>query len=205
MVEKKAPPIPQPLSSVSSARPAAAPAAPMQSAPTQQPKENEMAAVFEQVEKIAPIVSKTPVEHPQEEQHGLYDDNFAADLNLPVKLLRTKSMAVILGSTFLLGLIFGGVFFSGGSTQVVQGLGGVVGNPDLEKNTPRCGQVAKGRSCVLYLMNTSRQDKYAEKFFDEATRLTEAAKFSIQMANPQYAKKLIKPGYLAQIKIPGIN
>jgi len=183
MVEKKAPPIPQPM--------------PMQNT----------ANVFEGVEKVSPITTPTaPVEKPQEgPQYGLYDDNFAADLNLPVKLLRTKSMAMILGGTFLIGLIFGGSFFGGNAQQVVQGLGGVVGNPDVEPNTPRCGMVAAGQACVLYLMNSSRQDRYAETFFDEAVRLTEVAKYSISMANPQYAKRLIKPGYIAQIKIPNVR
>ena len=183
MVEKKAPPIPQPM--------------PMQNT----------ANVFEGVEKVSPITTPTaPVEKPQEgPQYGLYDDNFAADLNLPVKLLRTKSMAMILGGPFLIGLIFGGSFFGGNAQQVVQGLSGVVGNPDVEPNTPRCGMVAAGQACVLYLMNSSRQDRYAETFFDEAVRLTEVAKYSISMANPQYAKRLIKPGYIAQIKIPNVR
>ena len=182
MVEKKAPPIPQPM--------------PMQ----------KVSEVFENVEKVTPIASSAPVEMPQEgPQYGLYDDNFAADLNLPAKLLKTKSMAIILGSVFVLGLIFGGSFFSGGTQQVVQGLSGVVGNPDIEPNTPRCGMVAAGQACILYLMNSSRQDRLAETFFDEAVRLTEVAKYSISMANPQYAKRLIKPGYIAQIKIPDVR
>lgn len=191
MVEKKAPPIPQPM--------------PMQSAP--QGAASNVASVFDNVEKVTPVTTPAaPVEKPQEgPQYGLYDDNFAADLNLPAKLLRTKSMAVILGGTFLIGLIFGGSFFSGSTQQVVQGLSGVVGNPDIEPNTPRCGMVSAGQECILYLMNSSRQDRLAETFFDEAVRLTEVAKYSISMANPQYAKRLIKPGYIAQIKIPNVR
>lgn len=152
---------------------------------------------------VAPVTSGA-VEQAGEPQYGLYDDNFAADLNLPARLLTTKSMAIILICMFIVGLFFGGIFF-GGKKQVVEGLGGIVGNPDVVAGTPRCGMISPGQECVIYMMNSTRIDRYAETFFDEAVRLTEVAKYSIAMANPQYAKKVIKPGYIAQIKIPNVR
>lgn len=195
----KAPPIPRPLSQTTNNRPAVG----------QQPNRATTPPVQQEPvsfnQPVAPVMS-APVENPREEVgSGLYDDNFAADLNLPVKLLQTKYMAGILGATLLLGMIFGALFFSTETQQITQGLTGVVYNQDFIPNTPRCGIAPPGQRCVLYIMNSTRQDKYAENFFTDAVKLTGVASFNITMANSTYAKRLIKPGYIAQINIPDIR
>lgn len=104
---------------------------------------------------------------------------------------------------FIIGLICGSLFLGEEKTTVIEGLQGVVSNPDLARQKlPRCGQVEKGRACVLYILNHSQFDRMAESFFENAVALTEVPKYPIMMANPQYAKKLIRPGYIAEIKVP---
>ncbi len=137
---------------------------------------------------------------------GKYDNNFAADFNLPPSVLTSKSIGIMLLVTCVIGLFLGSVFFGGGSEQTrTVGLQGVVANPDITTNIPRCGRVDKGQACILYIVNHTRYDKIVEDFFDEAVRLTEVAKYSISMVNPKYAKTRIPPGYFAQIKIPDVR
>lgn len=156
----------------------------------------------------APAPVFMPKEHPQEgPQRGLYDDNFAVDLNLPASVLKTKTVALVFGVTLLVGIIFGSIMFGGGSESTPQsaGLQGVVPNMDLDQPWPRCGTVEKGQACILYMMNNTRYDRTAEDFFDEAVRLMEVSRYSISMVNTRYAKQRIGPGYFAQIKIPNIR
>ncbi len=137
---------------------------------------------------------------------GQYDNNFAADFNLPPSVLTSKSIGIMLLVTCIIGLFLGSVFFGGSSEQTkTVGLQGVVANPDITTNIPRCGRVDKGQACILYIVNHTRYDKIVEDFFDEAVRLTEVAKYSISMVNPKYAKTRIPPGYFAQIKIPNVR
>lgn len=138
---------------------------------------------------------------------GMYDDNFAADLNLPPEVLKTKTMSIVLGVVLVLGIIFGAAFFGGSEApKQVSGLQGVVQNMDISPTDSmyRCGTVDKGQACILYIMNNTRYDKTAEDFFDEAVRLTEVSRYSISMVNTRYAKQRIGPGYFAQIKIPKV-
>lgn len=159
----------------------------------------------------APTPVFMPKEHPQETPNkGLYDDNFAADLNLPAKFLTTKMMTMILGGTLLFGMIFGAVFFGGSDATPApaqqQGtVNGVVPNVDLTVRLPRCGQAEKGQACVLYVQNTSRYDKTAGDFFDDVVRLMGVSKYSVSMVNTRYAKQRIRPGYIAQIKVPDVR
>lgn len=157
----------------------------------------------------APTPVFMPKEHPQEGPvKGLYDDNFAADLNLPASLLKTKTMGLIFGGTLLFGMIFGAIFFGGSSEPSKPAqpcIGGVVPNMDIDTPLPRCGTVDKGQACILYLMNNQRYDRTAEDFFDEAVRLMEVSRYSISMVNTRYAKQRISPGYFAQIKIPNVR
>lgn len=136
-----------------------------------------------------------------------YVPNFATDFNLPAGIITTKGILGIFGITFIVGMIFGSIFFgsSGGSKQRPVGLQGVIANPDITTEMKRCGLIDKGQACVLYIMNTTRYDKKAEDFFDDAVKLTEIQKFSIQMVNPKYAKMIIPPGRFAQIKIPNVR
>lgn len=136
-----------------------------------------------------------------------YVPNFATDFNLPAGIISTKGVMGIFGGALVAGMLFGAIFFGGGSgaTQQNTGLQGVVRNPDITTPMKRCGLIDRGQACVLYIMNTTRYDKRAEDFFDEAVKLTEVQKFSIQMVNPKYAKTLIPPGRFAQIKIPNVR
>lgn len=169
------------------------------------PKPLSESAVFKTEGKVTPVVDETKKTEPEKE-YGLYDDNFAADLNLPAKFLKTSYIMGLLGCTLLIGL-FVGCSFGGDNTTSSQGLGGVVANQDLVegRSYQRCGTVSKGEECLLYLMNSSRQDKYAETFFPEAERMTEVPKYLISTANIQYAKRLIRPGYFVQLIIPRVK
>ena len=159
----------------------------------------------------APTPVFMPKEHPQEmPTKGLYDDNFAAELNLPAKLLTTKYMTMILGGTLLVGMIFGTALFGGSDTAPVQTqqpgtVNGVVPNSDITTAMPRCGIAEKGQACLLYIQNNSRYDKTAGDFFDEVVRLMGVSKYSVSMVNTRYAKQRIKPGYIAQIKVPDVR
>ncbi|MGN1063277.1 MAG: hypothetical protein ACI4QM_03025, partial [Alphaproteobacteria bacterium] len=108
----------------------------------------------------APTPVFMPKEHPAEiRTKGLYDDNFAADLNLPATVLKTKTMGLIMGGVLLFGIVFGSVFFGGSGDSAQKqspGLQGVVHNIDMDVMLPRCGMVDRGQACVLYLMNSSR-------------------------------------------------
>ena len=134
-------------------------------------------------------------------------DNFAAALKLSPNIYRTKVMALVLGGTVILGMILGALFFGGSSTsqkQAPQGLTGVVPNPDW-RGLPRCGMVSETAPCAVYLVNHTRNDHYAEYFFDEAVKLTNRQKYLITIENPHYAKTRIPPGYIAQIRIPALR
>lgn len=139
------------------------------------------------------------------EENGKYDDNFAADFNLPPSVITTKSIFVLLLIVCVLGIIIGSVFLGSSSTPQVVGLQGVVPNQDVTTRLPRCGRTDPGQACILYIMNHTRYDKIAENFFDDAVRLTEVQKYSIAMVNPKYAKTRIPPGYFAEIKIPNVR
>jgi hypothetical protein len=138
-----------------------------------------------------------------DEYYGVYDDNIAADFNLPPKVLTTKIALSILGGVFVAGLMLGALMF--GSSQpksMIQGLSGVVENKDVLAGRKRCGIAENGQGCVLYLMNNSRRERKGSSFYDEAARLTGVPQYSISMANVQYAEVLIRPGYIAKINIP---
>ena len=159
----------------------------------------------------APMPVFMPKEHPHETStKGLYDDNFAADLNLPAKFLTTKVMTMILGATLLVGMLFGSALFGGSNTSTPQvpqpdTVNGVVPNTDLTTKLPRCGIAEKGQACVLYVQNTTRYDKKAGDFFEDVATLMGVAHYHVSIVNTRYAKQLIKPGHIAKIKIPEIR
>lgn len=128
------------------------------------------------------------------------------DLNLPLQLLQTKVVAGILGGVLLFGIILGAMMF-GGSASPAQnsGLQGIVRNPEIKQNIPRCGMADRTASCILYIVNASRNDRLAEDFFDEAVKLTGRQKYLLTIENSQYAKTRIAPGYFAQIKVPALK
>ena len=128
----------------------------------------------------------------------------------PLRLIaQNRQVLISFLVIFVLGLFMGSCLFSAPKKQKVQqapvGLTGVVPNPEPNvANMKRCGQVERGQPCIIYIVNHSRYEKYAENFFDEASRLTEVSRHSISMDNLQYAKTLIRSGEIAQIKVPSL-
>ena len=126
-----------------------------------------------------------------------------------VNTMRTsKSMWVVTGLMFVLGLIFGAILFGGSSSApapIIKGLQGVVANPDIspELELKRCGQEREAsKACVLYVMNYATYDKLARDFFETAVVATGRSSMLIGVDNVRYAGVKIPPGYFAQIKIP---
>lgn len=140
----------------------------------------------------------------QEAVENPYANNFAAELNLPPKILQTKVMGSILIGIFFFGIMMGCAMSGGNGKQVVQGLEDVVINPQVKANPKvrRCGRTDPNRECVLYIMNSKNYDRLAEDFFQEAQDITGVQKYSIQLSNTRYANSLIQPGWIAQIYIP---
>ena len=134
-------------------------------------------------------------------------NNFAAALKISPRIFETKIMAAILGGCLLVGLLLGMAFFGGSSnapkTVMPQdAIRGVIANPDVREKLNRCGMVSQTSPCLVYIVNHSRNDRYAEYFFDEAAKLTGRAPYRIRIENQKYAKSRIPPGYIAKIKIP---
>ena len=150
------------------------------------------------------IEGKTQQTTEQSTQTNAYANNFAADLNLPPKVLETKVMGSILAGLFVFGIMMGCVMFGGETTQRVQGLDGIVANPDAQNkgSLRRCGTIDPNKECVLFIMNAKTHDRLGSDFYQEAQNVTGVPKYSIQLANVQYANALIRPGYIAQIYIP---
>lgn len=121
------------------------------------------------------------------------------------QLNNPKTMGILAVVTLLFGVLLGAMMFSGSSAPAPQGLLGVVKNDDIRVKLPRCGRIDRGQACILYLMNSTRYDRIAESFFEEALRLTEVPIYSISMANPKYAKRRIPPGHFAEIHIPKVR
>ncbi len=123
---------------------------------------------------------------------------------LPAETISTKGILVVGIIALLFGVLIGSMLGGGSSPapQQAVGLRGVVANKDITSKMPRCGLVEKGQPCLLYIMNSTRYDKIAENFFEEAAKLMGVQVYSIGLVNPKYAKELIKPGYIAEIKIP---
>ena len=111
---------------------------------------------------------------------GIYDDNFAAQFNLPPVLLTTKVIGAIFAGIFLFGIIFGAT-------------------------RQRCGIAEKTQGCVLFIMNATRRDREARSFYDEAARITGVPSYTIELGNIEYATSIIRPGFIAQINIPPAN
>ncbi|MBQ8250654.1 MAG: hypothetical protein IJY92_01925 [Alphaproteobacteria bacterium] len=121
------------------------------------------------------------------------------------QLTNPKTMGILTVGALLFGILLGAMMFSGSSAPAPQGLQGVVRNDDIRVKLPRCGRIDRGQACILYLMNSTRYDRIAESFFEEALRLTEVPIYSISMANPKYAKRRIPPGAFAEIHIPKVR
>lgn len=194
------------------------PGAPMQGRPMQ-PNPNMRPMPRQAVPQNAPYTNPTPqpqqgqatvqeapqsAQTAQKQERSRYEPNFASDFNLSPSVIKTKGYMLVMLCALIIGILFG-TMMGGGSSQPVQqtgGLKGVVRNKDITSKMPRCGLTEKGQACLLYIMNSTRYDKVAEDFFDEAVKLMGMQKYSISMVNPTYAKDRIPPGYFAEIKIP---
>ena len=174
--------------------------------PFQTPPLPPQAPNFQAFPKTQPI--ETPVSFPVEKrnQHDeAVADDFATRFKLSPTIYRTKSMLAILGGTLFAGLLLGIMFFGGGSTapaSVSSGLQGVIQNPEIQQNLARCGTVPETEPCIVYIVNHTRADRYAEYFFDQAVKLTGRQPYLLEIANRQYAKTRIPRGYIAKIQVP---
>ena len=120
-------------------------------------------------------------------------------------MLSSKPTMIIVAVVFLLGLLFGSLIFGGGETPapVVQGLQGVVRNPDITQPLKRCGRETEASAaCVLYVMNHATYEKLARDFFEVAVSAMGRSNMLISVDNVRYANLKIPPGYFAEIKIP---
>ena len=148
----------------------------------------------------APVAPET--ENVRVGRSGLYDNNIAAELNLPPQVIQTKPVVAILAAVLAFGMILGCVMGGSGKKMVVQGLDGVVRNPHVTSGMYRCGRVDPNRECILYIMNSKKFDQSGEDFFQMAQDITGVPKYSIQLSNTNYANALIQGGAIAQIYIP---
>lgn len=131
-----------------------------------------------------------------------YDNNFAADFNLPPKVLQTKFISAIAAGILFVGMLFGCVMAPTEKVKQV-GLDGVVSNPYFQEHPVyRCGVVEADKACVLYIMNAKGYDQLGKDFFVQAANITGVPEYTIRINNVTYAEKLIRPGYIAQIYIP---
>lgn len=112
----------------------------------------------------------------------------------------------VLGGTFLVGLILG-VAMSGGESAPVAPECPLrrVKNPDIQERFPLCGLTSQTEPCILYVMNSTRYEQYAEDYFETAQRLTGRSVPNISVENAIYSKLRIPPGYFAEIKIPSLR
>ena len=81
----------------------------------------------------------------------------------------------VLGGTFSIGLIFGAMMSGGDSAPAAPECPlKYVRNPDVQKAYPLCGRTSKTNECLLFIMNTTRYDAFAEDFYETAAQLTAA-------------------------------
>ena len=136
-----------------------------------------------------------------EEPH--YADDEYYDNYVPVKNtgISTKVLIVSILCCLAVGLFIGRFLF--GETQVTHnGLQGVVVNNEVPRGRARCGVADRSQGCVLYIMNSQRQNVRAKDFYDMAAQVTGRQRFMIETGNMRYANTEIKPGDIAQLNIP---
>ncbi len=121
---------------------------------------------------------------------------------IPEKYRDKKYFLIAIIAIFLIGLIFGGIFFGGSSSNTKStGLAGVVANMEVPAGRPRCGMVEYGQGCVLYIVNAQRREINAKELYTLAAQMTKVPVYLIETGNLRYNNTLIKPGYIAQINI----
>lgn len=193
--------------------------APRQAMSTPQMRQQRPASAMGQQTRVpTPAQQMQPRQAPQQATQGAsaprsavqqtqQEENFAQYYGLPEWILGPKALPAIAFGVCIFGFLLGSMLSGKPSQPASRASGGqqwVVRNTDLSKPYPRCGRVARGRACILYIMNNTEYDKKAQNFFDEANRLTGVSQHHIELANPTYAKTLIPGGYLVEIKIPDL-
>ena len=99
---------------------------------------------------------------------SLFSSNKETFVETSKSMLASKPMLIIVAAVFVVGVLLGALLFGGGETPapVVQGLQGVVRNPDITQPLKRCGRETEASSaCVLYVMNHATYEKLARDFF----------------------------------------
>ncbi len=174
--------------------------------PFQTPPLPPQAPNFQTVQKTQ--FTGTPDSFPVEKNNHSNEtvsDDFATRFKLSPTIYKTKTMIGILGGTLFAGMLLGMLFFGGSSTApapVSSGLQGVIPNPEIQQPLARCGTVPETEPCIVYIVNHTRADRYAEYFFDQAVELTGRQPYLLEIANRQYAKARIPRGYITQIQVP---
>jgi hypothetical protein len=143
-------------------------------------------------------------QEPQYVTDDEYDDDGAYGNYAGGTAISNSKLMMLLFGAILFGLILGKFFFS--SEQMVNnGLQGVVVNPEVPKGRTRCGIAEKTQGCVLYIMNSQRQELNGRDFYDLASQLTGRQRFVIETGNMRYSTIKIKPGNIAQLNIPPLQ
>ncbi|GHU02090.1 hypothetical protein FACS1894186_6120 [Alphaproteobacteria bacterium] len=131
---------------------------------------------------------------------------FVAQFGLPARILEPVPFAGIIGGVLLAGVLLGALVFGGGAPPPpVQGLTGVVKNPEITGSLNRCGIPDRNIECVYYFANPYRQEKEARAFYDIVAQLTGVQRYMVETSNLRYAGQLIKPGHIAQFRIPAVR
>ena len=136
-----------------------------------------------------------------------YEGTIIESWGLGPSILKPRNALIVILMVLVVGMFMGIFFFGGSGQKVVQGLQGVVPNPEVKGRSAiyRCGTVERTRECILFLMNASRSDKEVREFYQQASDITGVPKYSIELVNVQYASHRIRPGYIAQIYIPSLT
>lgn len=145
------------------------------------------------------IIDDLPEE--EEEYVSPYEKNMAADFGLPPIFIQTKMLLFLFFFFTVCGLGTGWFFGQMKPTNTEQ-VSGIVQNSEILKGRPRCGVAQKGQGCVLFLLNSTREDHDAKYFFQMASDLMQVPKFQIETSNMKYGNTRIPPGYFALINIP---
>lgn len=150
------------------------------------------------IEKDAPKYNEN---YYDDQRYGeeYFDDDISENskgINISVKIF-----VLVLAISLLAGL-FMGRFLFGGQQVTQNGLQGVVINSEVPRGRARCGIADRNQGCVIYVMNSQRQNMRAKDFYDLAAQMTGRQKFMIETGNMRYANVEIRPGDIAQINIP---
>ncbi len=151
------------------------------------------------VERVSPQRDEKYYDDNQSYEREYYEDDLPDTGNgIYVSI---KVFIFVLVISLVIGL-FMGRFLFGGKQITQNGLQGVVINTEVPRGRARCGVADRTQGCVIYIMNSQRQNMRAKDFYDLAAQVTGRQKFMIETGNMRYANVEIRPGDIAQINIP---